>query len=66
MTIERITAAQATRQAEDWDLPIRRIDDVGRVFEHGPDGRVSRVIWDDDHEFVVSLTTAEKHFTWAC
>ena len=65
MNIERITAAQATHQAQDWDLPVRRVDERGRVFEHGPGGRIRRVIWEDDFEFVVSLETVEKHFAWA-
>lgn len=63
--IYRITPEQALVRAQHWDLRIRRIDDAGRVFEHLPDGRVNRVIWEDDFEFVVSLATAERHFAWA-
>lgn len=63
--VYRITADQAAARALDWDLSIRRIDDEGRVFEHDPDGSVHRVIWDDDHEFVVSLKVAERDFAWA-
>jgi len=63
--VDRITPEQARARALDWDLSIRRIDDAGRVFEHDPDGTVSRVIWDDDHEFVVSPEVAQRDFPWA-
>ncbi|GLQ53576.1 hypothetical protein [Devosia nitrariae] len=65
MKIERITAEDATRQAIDWDLSIRREDDDGRVYQHDPDGSVSHVIWWDDFEFVVDRPTAERLFAWA-